>query len=78
MSRVPQFAVQFAVQNEDVARAQTAARSVVTGARSPLTVAAEDSRPVIVRTIAKEDTLSTMAHYYDLSLEALAYRERHQ
>lgn len=68
------FAVQtFAVQNEDVARAQTAARSVVTGARSPMTVAAEDSRPVIVRTIAKEDTLSTMANYYDLSLEALAY-----
>jgi murein DD-endopeptidase MepM/ murein hydrolase activator NlpD len=69
----PSVAVQFAVQNEDVARAQTAARSLVTGARSPMTVAAEDSRPVIVRTIAKEDTLSTMAHYYELSLEALAY-----
>ena len=69
----PSFAVQFAVQNEDVPRAQSAARSVVTGARSPMTVAAEDSRPVIVRTIAKEDTLSTMAHYYDISLEALAY-----
>ena len=65
----------FAVQNqsEDVARAQTAARSVVAGARSPMTVAAEDARPVIVRTIAKEDTLSTMANYYELSLEAVAY-----
>jgi murein DD-endopeptidase MepM/ murein hydrolase activator NlpD len=69
----PSFAVQFSAQNEDVARAQTAARSVVTGARSPVTVAAEDARPVIVRTIAKEDTLSTMANYYDISLEALAY-----
>ena len=69
----PSFAVTFAVQNEDVARAQTAARSVVTGARSPITVAAEDARPIIKRTIAKEDTLSTMAHYYELSLEALAY-----
>ena len=69
----PSVAVQFAVQNDDTARAQTAARSLVAGARSPMTVAAEDSRPVIVRTIAAEDTLSTMAHYYDLSLEALAY-----
>ena len=28
---------------------------------------------MIVRTIATEDTLSTMANYYDISLEALAY-----
>jgi murein DD-endopeptidase MepM/ murein hydrolase activator NlpD len=70
----PSFAVQtVAVQNEEVARAQTAARSVVAGTRSPLTVAAEEGRPVTVRTIAQEDTLSTMAHYYDISLEALAY-----
>ena len=69
----PSFAVAFAVQNEDVARAQTAARSVVAGTRSPITVAAEDDRPIIKRTIGKEDTLSTMAHYYELSLEALAY-----
>ena len=61
------------VPTEDIARAQTAARGVVTGTRSPLTVAAEESRPVIVRTIAKDDTLSTMANYYDLSLEALAF-----
>jgi murein DD-endopeptidase MepM/ murein hydrolase activator NlpD len=70
----PSFAVQtFAMQNEDTARAQTAARSVVAGTRSPLTVAAEEARPVIERTIAKDDTLSTMAHYYDLSLESVAY-----
>jgi murein DD-endopeptidase MepM/ murein hydrolase activator NlpD len=63
----------FAVPTEDVARAQTAARSLVAGTRSPLTVAAEESRPVVVRTIAKDDTLSTMANYYELSLEAVAY-----
>ncbi len=62
-----------AVPSEDVTRAQTAARSLVAGTRSPMTVAAEESRPVVVRTIAKDDTLSTMANYYDLSLEALAF-----
>ena len=65
----PSFA---AVPSDDSARAQTAARGVIAGTRSPTTVAAED-RPVVVRTIAKEDTLSTMAHYYDISMEALAY-----
>jgi len=63
----------FSAAPDDVARAQTAARGVVTGTRSPTTVAAEEALPVIVRTIAKEDTLSTMAHYYDLSLETVAY-----
>jgi murein DD-endopeptidase MepM/ murein hydrolase activator NlpD len=62
-----------AVPTEDVGRAQIAARGVVTGTRSPLTVAAEEHRPVVVRTIAKEDSLSSMANYYDLSLEALAF-----
>jgi murein DD-endopeptidase MepM/ murein hydrolase activator NlpD len=63
----------FAVPTEEVARAQTGVRSLVAGTRSPLTVAAEESRPVVVRTIAKDDTLSTMANYYELSLEAVAY-----
>ena len=58
---------------DDVARAQIAARGVIAGTRSPTTVAAPDTRPVVVRTIVKEDTLSSMANYYDLSLEALAY-----
>ncbi len=66
----PSFA---AVPSDDIARAQTAARGVIAGTRSPMTVAAQESRPVLVRTIAKDDTLSTMANYYDLSLEALAY-----
>jgi murein DD-endopeptidase MepM/ murein hydrolase activator NlpD len=57
----------------DVARAQTTARSMVAGTRNPVTVAAEESRPILVRTIAKDDTLATMANYYDISLEALAF-----
>ncbi len=67
---MPSFA---AVPSDDLARAQTAARGVIAGTRSPTTVAAEESRPVVIRTIAKDDTLSTMANYYALSLESLAY-----
>jgi murein DD-endopeptidase MepM/ murein hydrolase activator NlpD len=62
-----------AVPNDDIARAQVAPRGVIAGTRSPTTVAAQEARPIIVRTIAKEDTLSSMANYYDISLEALAY-----
>jgi murein DD-endopeptidase MepM/ murein hydrolase activator NlpD len=66
----PSFA---AVPGDEVARAQTSGRGVIAGTRSPMTVAAPETRPIVVRTIAKDDTLSSMAHYYDLSLEALAY-----
>jgi murein DD-endopeptidase MepM/ murein hydrolase activator NlpD len=66
----PSFA---AVPIDDVARAQITARGVIAGTRSPTTVAAPEARPVVVRTIVKEDSLSSMANYYDLSLEALAY-----
>lgn len=62
-----------AVPSDDVTRAQSASRGVIAGTRNPTTVAAQESRPVQVRTIVKEDTLSSMASYYDLSLEALAY-----
>jgi murein DD-endopeptidase MepM/ murein hydrolase activator NlpD len=62
-----------AVPGDDLARAQTAARGVIAGTRSPTTVAAQESRQVVVRTIAKDDTLSSMANYYDLSLETVAY-----
>src|ERR1700704_2895907 len=61
------------VPTDDIARAQIAPRGVIAGTRSPTTIAAQEARPVIVRTIAREDTLSTMASYYDISLEALAF-----
>ena len=66
----PSFA---AVPVDDVARVQTTARGVIAGTRSPMTVAAPEARPVIVRTIVKDDTLSSMANYYDISVDALAY-----
>jgi murein DD-endopeptidase MepM/ murein hydrolase activator NlpD len=62
-----------AVPSDDLSRAQTTARGVIAGTRSPTTVAAQESRQVVVRTIVKDDTLSSMANYYDLSLEAIAY-----
>lgn len=66
----PTFA---AVPIDDVARAQTATRGVIAGSRTPTTVVAEESRPIIIRTVGKEDTLATMANYYAISLEAIAY-----
>jgi murein DD-endopeptidase MepM/ murein hydrolase activator NlpD len=66
----PSFA---ALPSDDAVRVQTAARGVIAGSRSPTTVVAEESRPIIVRRIARADTLSTMANYYNLSLEAIAY-----
>jgi len=66
----PSFA---AVPSDEAVRAQTSARRVIVGTRSPTTVAAPESHPIVVRTIAKDDTLSSMANYYDLSLEAVAY-----
>jgi len=70
----PSFtAVSIADVSRDVARAQTATRGVIAGSRTPTTVVAEESRPIIIRTIGKDDTLATMANYYTVSLEAIAY-----
>jgi murein DD-endopeptidase MepM/ murein hydrolase activator NlpD len=66
----PSFA---AVPTDVVARAQTATRGVIAGSRAPTTVVADESRPIVVRTIARDDTLATMANYYAVSLEAVAY-----
>ncbi|HKY50936.1 MAG TPA: M23 family metallopeptidase [Candidatus Limnocylindria bacterium] len=67
----PSFAV--VMSTDDVTRAQTAERGVIAGSRSPKTVVAEEDRPILIRTIAHEDTLATMANYYKVSLEAIAY-----
>ncbi|HYU82212.1 MAG TPA: LysM domain-containing protein, partial [Candidatus Polarisedimenticolia bacterium] len=58
----------------DSSRAQPLARggAIATG-RNPLTVAADVGRPVQEVTIHEGDTLATMANYYDVSVEAIAY-----
>lgn len=58
----------------DVARAQPNARGgTIAASRNPLTVAAEGARPVQQVTINEGDTLATMANYYDVSVEAIAF-----
>jgi murein DD-endopeptidase MepM/ murein hydrolase activator NlpD len=58
----------------DATRAQPIARaSTITAGRNPVTVAAEAARPVQELTIHEGDTLATMANYYDVSVEAIAF-----
>jgi murein DD-endopeptidase MepM/ murein hydrolase activator NlpD len=58
----------------DAPRAQPNARaSAIGGSRNPLTVAAEGARPVQEVTITEGDTLATMANYYDVTVEAIAF-----
>jgi len=58
----------------DASRAQPMARGgTIIASRNPLTVAAEGTRPVQEVTIHDGDTLATMANYYDVSVEAIAF-----
>ena len=58
----------------DASRAQPLARGgSIAGSRNPLTVAAEGTRPVQEVTIHEGDTLATMANFYDVSVEAIAF-----
>ena len=58
----------------DVSRAQPNARGAsIAAGRNPLTVAAEGARPAQEVTIQEGDTLATMANYYDVSVEAVAF-----
>jgi murein DD-endopeptidase MepM/ murein hydrolase activator NlpD len=58
----------------DVSRAQPNARGAsIAASRNPLTVAAEGARPAQEVTIHESDTLATMANYYDVSVEAIAF-----
>jgi murein DD-endopeptidase MepM/ murein hydrolase activator NlpD len=58
----------------DASRAQPNARGgAIGGSRNPLTIAAEEARPVQEVTINNGDTLATMANYYDVSVEAIAF-----
>jgi murein DD-endopeptidase MepM/ murein hydrolase activator NlpD len=58
----------------DASRAQPLARgATIVASRNPMTVAAEGTRPVQEVTIHDGDTLATMANYYDVSVEAIAF-----
>ena len=58
----------------DASRAQPVARGgAIASSRNPLTVAAEGTRSVQEVTIHEGDTLATMANYYDVSVEAIAF-----
>jgi len=58
----------------DASRAQTLARaSAIAASRNPQTITALGTRPVQEVTIHEGDTLATMANYYDVSVEAIAY-----
>lgn len=54
-------------------RVSTTARGLPAGTRDPSTAISEGTRPVVTRVIAKDDTLSTMANYYNVSIDAIAY-----
>jgi murein DD-endopeptidase MepM/ murein hydrolase activator NlpD len=58
----------------DVSRAQPNARGgSIAASRNPLTVAAEGAKTAQQVTIHEGDTLATMANYYDVSVEAIAF-----
>jgi len=58
----------------NASRAQPNARgTAIGGSRNPLTVAAEGARPIHEVTINEGDTLATMANFYDVSVEAIAF-----
>jgi murein DD-endopeptidase MepM/ murein hydrolase activator NlpD len=71
---VPPSVGATAAAASDTSRAQPLARGgAIAAGRNPLTVAAEGTRPVQEVTIHDGDTLATMANYYDVSVEAIAY-----
>ena len=57
----------------DAGRAQPVARGQIQASRNPLTIAAEGVRPIQEVTIHSGDTLDTMANFYDVSVEAIAF-----
>jgi murein DD-endopeptidase MepM/ murein hydrolase activator NlpD len=62
------------VASSEASRAQPLARgSAIAASRNPQTATADVGRPVQEVTIHDGDTLATMANYYDVSVEAIAY-----
>lgn len=70
----PMVAATTITVSGDASRAQPNARGgSIAASRNPLTVAAEGARPAQEVTIHEGDTLATMANYYDVSVEAIAF-----
>ena len=66
-------AASIVVASPDTARAQPLARGVITSGRSPQTMIAEGARPIQQYRVDRGDTLATIANFYDVSVEALAF-----
>jgi murein DD-endopeptidase MepM/ murein hydrolase activator NlpD len=61
------------VTDEGTARAATAARGLLAGSRSVVTVAAQDVRPVIEYKVEDGDNLGAIAQKYQVDLDDLAF-----
>jgi len=61
------------VSDDGGARVATAARGLVAGSRSIVTIAAEDVRPVVQYTVAKNDNLGAIAKSQQVELDDLAF-----
>lgn len=71
---MPQSVGVTVAASSDASRAQPLARGgAIAGSRNPQTLTADVGRPVQERTIQEGDTLATMANFYDVSVEAIAY-----
>ena len=57
----------------DGPRAQLAPRALTASGRSPVTATAQGTEPIRRYTLSKDDTLGTLANYYKISAESIAF-----
>ena len=69
----PPITAAAALPVSDSVRAQPVARGAISASRNPVTTNAEGAHPIQEVTIHEGDTLATMANYYDVSVEAIAF-----
>ena len=61
------------ISTDEASRVATTARGIVAGSRSPVTVAAEDVRPVINYAIENGDNLAAIAKHFQIDIDDLAF-----
>jgi murein DD-endopeptidase MepM/ murein hydrolase activator NlpD len=71
--RAPVAAAVTAISDDGAARASSASRGLLSGSRSPVTIAASDVPEVQRYAIQKGDTLSAIAQHYAIAADDLAY-----